>query len=396
MLAQRQLFFSALVLVLAIGAPVAAQQVEMKKQFEGDVASSLSAINVVIAVEAPGLPSKSVAEIFSASADIARTLGLEPVKEERVASAIKAKGRAPSGEADARAMAELLESGRVLIIRAATADKDVELSVLGLNARSGVSAQETKVVARASVTAQCRAMVVDVLAAMAAPPPPPPSQPVKVVAPVAAPSIEPPPPPLVQVPPPVVAPAQKPRPARTTQPAARGAAIFGVTVGVQAVSMALCYALNAELEHDGRKTDFMDWALGYSLVVPILSGTAGWAVANARTSVKHNYGSILLGTYLGSAIAFGLGAASHYGLGERPSDSPFFWPATHVVLPLFLPAIGAAIFHRLGSREKQTDKTTADRGQKANGPVYFPPTVAVSSSSTQGDTVSVSLGTLSF
>ncbi|MCU0663487.1 MAG: hypothetical protein MUC50_14315 [Myxococcota bacterium] len=255
----------------------------MKKQFEGDVASSLSAINVVIAVEAPGLPSKSVAEIFSASADIARTLGLEPVKEERVASAIKAKGRAPSGEADARAMAELLESGRVLIIRAATADKDVELSVLGLNARSGVSAQETKVVARASVTAQCRAMVVDVLAAMAAPPPPPPSQPVKVVAPVAAPSIEPPPPPLVQVPPPVVAPAQKPRPARTTQPAARGAAIFGVTVGVQAVSMALCYALNAELEHDGRKTDFMDWALGYSLVVPILSGTAGSPIS-ARPS----------------------------------------------------------------------------------------------------------------
>jgi hypothetical protein len=119
-------------------------------------------------------------------------------------------------------------------------------------------------------------------------------------------------------------------------------------------------------------------------------------MASAKSKLKYNYGSLVLGTYLGSAVAFGLGSAVHYGLGERPSDSPFFWPLTHVILPIVLPAAGAAIFHRLGSRPKQTEKSTASTARKPNRPIYLPPTISVSSSSTEGKRLSFSLGSLYF
>lgn len=387
-----------LLVVMVSAGPVAGQQVGIKTQFEGDAASVLSSDEVVVIVDAPGLPSKAATDLVGASVDVAKTLGLLPVAQDRVASTVKAKGRVPSGEAEARSVAEFLGAGRALLVRASADGKDLRLDVLGVNIRTGVSTQEFRIATKASLASQCRAVVAEVLAAIAvlpAPPPPAP-EPVVVPPPTPAPVIAPPPPPLVQTPPPVVAEALPPPKPRKSS-VARGAAVFGVTFGAQAISMLLCYALYAEVENDGKQTEYMDWAIGYSLVVPLISSAAGYGIASARSDYKYNYGSLMLGAYMGSAVAFGLGAAAHYGLGERPGDSPIFWPLTHVVLPLVLPAVGAAIFHKLGAKPKQdTEQDSAQNDPQVRRVSYYPPTVAVSRSANRGASVSLSLGTLSF
>jgi hypothetical protein len=141
----------------------------------------------------------------------------------------------------------------------------------------------------------------------------------------------------------------------------RGLAVFGVVAGLQ--TAATSAGLFLSIEADGMSDATVETTYGLMLgLMPLVDASFGYLVARGSRAFRPSFGTIAAGAYAGAALAFA-GVLLSMELDDPKVDGKYdsddyFGNETHpgiltlMILPVFLPAIGAAIGYRLGRRPR--------------------------------------------